>query len=60
MENRKLISNHRPFLQECAEVVNVAVWHVDDFISDVDAIITIYLLDLVEGDDVGTMYAHEV
>ena len=53
-------SNHCPFLQERTEVVNVAVWHVDDFISDIDAVVSIYLLDLVEGDDVGTMYAHEV
>ena len=53
-------SRHRPLFQECTEVVDIAIRHMDDFISDVDAIVTIYFLYLVQGNDVGTMYAHEV
>lgn len=62
---RKCVGNtkpliHRPFLQEGLEGVDVALWHMDNFITYIDAVITVNFLDLVKGYDIRTVYTHEM
>ena len=38
----------------------IGLRHVDDLFADVDAVVAVYLADLVEADDEGPVYSHEL
>ena len=38
----------------------IGLRHMDDFVADIDAVIAVYLADLVEADDEGPVYSHEL
>ena len=46
--------------EEGSESREIAIRHVDDFLADVYAVVTIDLADLVCGNDIGTMDAQEL
>ena len=47
------------FFYERIESLLIAFWDVDNLITDVDAIITVYLLDFIYSYDITAMYAKE-
>ena len=38
----------------------IGLRHVDDFVADIDAVVAVYLADLVKADDEGTVHSHEL
>ena len=42
-------------VEELAEGLQIAVRDVDDFLTDIDAVVAVNLLNLVNGNDVGAM-----
>ena len=44
---------------ERTELLLIPFRHMDDFLTDVDAVVSINFLDFIYSDDIGTMYAQE-
>ena len=42
-------------LKKALKSLLIAIRHVDDFFADVHAVVSVYLADLVDGYDIGTM-----
>ena len=60
-----LLTLHSSFPRELGVEVllesgEIGLRHVDDLFADVDAVVAVHLSDLVEADDEGTVYSHEL